>query len=86
MNGGRTRAGYATMSVWNTLLNCAGKSMKESILEIVVCPVCKGPLKLKIGESKDKEIISGSLMCEKCNHAYAINEGIPNLLPPDLNC
>jgi uncharacterized protein YbaR (Trm112 family) len=62
------------------------ESMKESILEIVVCPVCKGALKLQVGESKEKEIISGSLTCEKCDHTYSINEGIPNLLPPGMNC
>jgi uncharacterized protein YbaR (Trm112 family) len=60
--------------------------MKESILEIVVCPVCKGTLKLQVNEQKDKEIISGSLTCEKCNHAYPITDSIPNLLPPDVNC
>jgi uncharacterized protein len=60
--------------------------MKESILEIVVCPVCKGTLELRVSEKKDSEIISGSLTCEKCSHAYPIADGIPNLLPPDVNC
>jgi uncharacterized protein len=60
--------------------------MKESILEILVCPICKGSLKLEVTESKGGEIITGTLTCAKCNHAYPIKETIPNLLPPDINC
>jgi len=58
--------------------------MKESLLEILVCPVCKSPLELKGAERKDKEITGGSLYCGKCNHEYPITEGIPNLLPPEV--
>jgi uncharacterized protein len=60
--------------------------MKESIMEIIVCPVCKGPLDLKIAESEKAEIMSGTLTCRKCNHTYNIENGIPNLLPPDGAC
>ena len=60
--------------------------MKESIMEIIVCPVCKGRLELTVSEKKDSDIVSGSLLCRKCNHTYPIQEGIPNLLPPDMNC
>lgn len=59
--------------------------MKESLMEIIVCPVCKGPLELNVIEKKDNEIISGSLLCRQCNYPYPITEGIPNLLPPDIN-
>ncbi|MDD5647541.1 MAG: methytransferase partner Trm112 [Dehalococcoidia bacterium] len=59
--------------------------MKESIMEIIVCPVCKGPLDLKVDEKNDGEITSGSLFCAKCNCTYLIKDSIPNLLPPDMN-
>ncbi len=59
--------------------------MKESLLEILICPVCRGPLELKDAGRDEKEIVSGSLFCGKCNHNYKIEEGIPNLLPPDMN-
>jgi len=59
--------------------------MKESIMEIIVCPVCKGPLELKIAEKNDIEIIAGTLFCVKCNYTYQIKDSIPNLLPPDTN-
>ncbi|MGD0856070.1 MAG: methytransferase partner Trm112 [Dehalococcoidia bacterium] len=59
--------------------------MKESIMEIIVCPVCKGPLELSVTERKDGEIFSGTLLCRKCAHSYPIQESIPNLLPPSIN-
>lgn len=57
--------------------------MKDSLLEILVCPVCHGPLELKNAERNEKEITGGSLFCAKCNYDYKIVEGIPNLLPPE---
>jgi uncharacterized protein YbaR (Trm112 family) len=52
-------------------------------MEIIVCPVCKGDLELTVTSEKDGEIISGTLRCGKCNVDYCIEEGIPNLLPPE---
>lgn len=57
--------------------------MKDSLLEILVCPVCHGPLELKDVERIDKEINAGLLFCARCNYGYKIVEGIPNLLPPE---
>ena len=59
--------------------------MKESIMEIIVCPVCKEALELTVEEKTDGEIIAGSLFCKKCNYSYPIKDSIPNLLPPDMN-
>jgi len=56
--------------------------MKKELMDIIVCPVCKGELKLTVGEEKE-EIISGSLNCPKCGVDYPIINGIPNLLPPE---
>ena len=58
--------------------------MKDSLLEILVCPVCHGKLELKNAERNEKEITSGSLSCAKCNYDYNITEGIPNLVPPEM--
>ena len=30
------------------------------------------------------EVLTGTLTCPACPEVYPINEGIPNLLPPDL--
>jgi uncharacterized protein YbaR (Trm112 family) len=57
--------------------------MKPELMDILACPVCKDPLKLDIVEEKDGEVVTGSLHCGKCDYNYPIDDGIPNLLPPD---
>jgi len=52
-------------------------------MDIIVCPVCKGELKLTVTEEKE-EIITGSLNCPKCGVDYPVINSIPNLLPPEL--
>ena len=52
-------------------------------MDILVCPVCKGELKLSVEEENEKEIVSGYLYCPKCNVKYPIVDAIPNLLPID---
>ena len=56
--------------------------MKRELMDILACPVCKGKLELST-EENEKEIITGSLYCPKCDVKYPIENGIPNLLPPD---
>jgi uncharacterized protein YbaR (Trm112 family) len=46
--------------------------MDPKLLEILVCPVCKGPLDYR---KADKELI-----CKPCRLAYAIRDGIPVML------
>ncbi|MBU2535515.1 MAG: methytransferase partner Trm112 [Chloroflexi bacterium] len=57
--------------------------MKRELMDILVCPVCKGELKLAVEEENKEEIVSGSLHCDKCKVGYPIVDTIPNLLPPD---
>jgi len=57
--------------------------VKKELMDILACPVCKGPLRLTIDEENEEEIVAGSLRCEKCNRLYPIVDAIPNLLPPD---
>ena len=52
-------------------------------MDILACPVCKGELILAQHEIEGEEIMSGTLNCEACEETYPIEEGIPNLLPPD---
>ncbi|UZE91742.1 MAG: methytransferase partner Trm112 [Methanosarcinales archaeon] len=58
--------------------------MKKDLMDILACPMCKGDLELKVEEEKNDEIITGTLYCAKCDERYPIEDGIPNLLPPDL--
>ena len=63
--------------------------MRHDLMEILVCPVCKGELTLSVEQTETlddgrEEILSGSLHCAACDHTYRIEDGIPNLLPPEL--
>ena len=55
--------------------------MKKELINILVCPVCKGKLDLTVDEEKDREVVSGTLHCRKCDARYPITDKIPNLLP-----
>lgn len=46
--------------------------MDAKLLEILVCPVCKGPLLYKKAEQE--------LICRPCRLAYLIKDGIPVML------
>ncbi|MFW6321042.1 MAG: methytransferase partner Trm112 [Halohasta sp.] len=58
--------------------------MKESLMEIICCPIDKHDLELTVDERDDEEIIEGTLDCSECGEQYPIEDGIPNLLPPDM--
>jgi len=57
--------------------------MKADLMQILCCPVCKGDLALTVGSKERDEIVTGSLRCDKCGVDYPIDDGIPDLLPPD---
>ncbi len=66
--------------------------MKKDLLDILRCPECKGELDLSIAgqeqmdsqdESIPEEIEEGTLHCKKCELDYPIEDGIPNMLPPE---
>ncbi|NQT05386.1 MAG: methytransferase partner Trm112 [Dehalococcoidia bacterium] len=57
--------------------------MRRELMDILVCPVCKGELQLTVEEENEEEIVSGSLYCDKCRVNYSITDTIPDLLPPD---
>ncbi|ELY99930.1 hypothetical protein C482_09188 [Natrialba chahannaoensis JCM 10990] len=70
--------------------------MKESLLDILRCPLDKHELELEDatydesvdGDSDDgedaAEVVDGTLVCSECGERYPIEDGIPNLLPPDM--
>ena len=57
--------------------------MKRELMDILACPVYQGKLELSVEEEREKEIVTGSLYCQKCDVRYPISETIPNLLPPE---
>lgn len=58
--------------------------MKRDLLDILACPVCKHhPLELRVEREASGEVVEGRLICHGCKAAYIIEDGIPNLLPPE---
>ncbi len=59
--------------------------MRDDLLEILCCPDCKGDLSLK-DETRDDsgEIVTGTLHCAACDFPFKIEDGIPNLLPIEM--
>ena len=49
--------------------------MDAKLLEILVCPVCKGPLEYRKPAAE--------LICKACRLAYPIRDGIPVMLEDD---
>ena len=58
--------------------------MKKDLMEILACPVCKGELELRVETEEGDEVIVGGLVCHQCDETYPIEDGIPNLLPPEM--
>ncbi len=47
--------------------------MNKSLIDLLVCPVCRGPVR---PEDEDS-----CLVCPACRVAYPVREGIPVMLP-----
>ncbi len=59
-------------------------AMKKDLLDILACPVCKHhPLELTVEREDGTEVIEGKLTCRRCGASYIIEDGIPDLLPPE---
>lgn len=58
--------------------------MRESLMDVICCPVDKSSLELSVAEQDGDEIVAGDLVCTECAERYPIEDGIPNLLPPDM--
>jgi uncharacterized protein len=57
--------------------------MKKEIMSILVCPVCKGKLELKVEKENGIEVEAGTIHCPRCKVNYPISDSIPNLLTPE---
>jgi uncharacterized protein len=57
--------------------------VKPDLMEILCCPLDQAELRLTTRKTDGAEIVDGVLTCTKCGTEYPIEDGIPNLLPPD---
>jgi len=48
--------------------------LKKELLDILVCPKCKGELEYKVEEGRE------SLICHRCKLLYPVRDGIPIML------
>ena len=54
-------------------------------MDILCCPLDKQELELEVDDREGGgEILEGRLVCTECGEVYPIEDGIPNLLPPDM--
>lgn len=58
--------------------------MKKESLNILACPKCKTSLELTVESETAGEIVAGSLSCISCGQSFKIENGVPDLLPPDF--
>ncbi len=58
--------------------------MKRDLMDILCCPVHKTDLTLNVKEENEQEVLEGDLFCGECDFHFPIEEGIPNLLPPEM--
>lgn len=57
--------------------------MKQSLLDFIVCPADREPLKLETTRTEGAEILEGTLTC-RAGHRYPITGGVPRLLAPEV--
>jgi SAM-dependent methyltransferase len=55
--------------------------MRERLLELIACPVCRGTLTLSGGRMSGGVIDEGRLICDGCGAGYPVTRGIPRLVP-----
>jgi uncharacterized protein YbaR (Trm112 family) len=51
--------------------------MDKRLLDLLVCPICKGPLR-SVGAGSSLELV-----CRPDRLAYAVRDGIPVMLPDE---
>src|SRR5689334_9451781 len=63
--------------------------MRPTLLNLIVCPECRGELALDVieassGAGREREILDGILRCTGCARAFPVIGGVPRLLSPAL--
>jgi SAM-dependent methyltransferase len=58
--------------------------MHTSLLDLLACPECRGPLRLESGDGSTSEVETGSLACPN-GHRFPIVNGVPRFVLHELN-
>ena len=65
-----TKAQIIHSAIWRRI----SRMIPQDLLDILVCPLCKTPLVLKIKDNGE------SLKCGECRRVYPVKDNIPILL------
>lgn len=57
--------------------------MNRELLEILVCPKCKGSLQCTVSSESDGSINDADLECANCQLDFPVTNGIPRFVEPD---
>jgi SAM-dependent methyltransferase len=57
--------------------------MKRRLLDLLVCPACKGDLSLRADQTDGEDTVTGSLDCAPCRMGYPVVAGIPRFATRD---
>lgn len=55
--------------------------MKEDLIRILCCPLCKSDLTLEVKEGDRSNVLLGNFRCDSCKNSYEINQDIPYFKP-----
>src|SRR5689334_23285199 len=53
--------------------------MRHELVAFLACPSCGADLTLEVEDEVEGEVISGTLACGECGHAYPVLRGVPRL-------
>ena len=62
---------------WRRARRAPKGNMDKRLLDLLVCPICKGPLQ-SVGAGNAQELV-----CRPDRLAYAVRDGIPLMLPEE---
>ncbi len=57
--------------------------MKKRLIEIIVCPECRGELSLNVTLLEGEEVKDGLLACKGCGKSYPVRDYIPRFVSMD---
>lgn len=60
--------------------------MRKDLISIICCPVHKKPLSPTVTQKDEHgDMQTGYFRCAACKFDYPVEDGIPNLLPPEFH-
>jgi SAM-dependent methyltransferase/uncharacterized protein YbaR (Trm112 family) len=60
------------------------RTVRESLLKILRCPVCRAADWSVDAQQRDGEILEGRLLCGGCKRAFALSRGAVDLVPDEM--